>query len=45
MAETLATTASHCGAVAFSGDPALGAPEDTVILKTVGEVDSGLLSG
>jgi hypothetical protein len=33
--------------VAFSraGDPALGDFEDAVILKTVGEVDSGLLAG
>ena len=37
----------HCGAIAFSrtGDPALGDFDDAVILKTVGEVDSGLLSG
>jgi hypothetical protein len=28
-----------------TGDPALGDFEDAVILKTVGEVDSGLLSG
>jgi hypothetical protein len=36
----------HCGAIAFSrtGDPALGDFEDAVILKTVGEVDVGLLS-
>ena len=36
----------HCGAIAFSrtGDPALGDFEDAVILKTVGEVDIGLLS-
>ena len=34
-------------AIAFSrtGDPALGDFEDAVILKAVGEVDSGLLSG
>jgi hypothetical protein len=33
-------------AIAFSrtGDPALGDFEDAVILKAVGEVDSGLLS-
>ena len=36
----------HCEAIAFSrtGDPALGDFEDAVILKTVGEVDIGLLS-
>jgi hypothetical protein len=34
------------GAIAFSrtGDPALGEFEDAVILKTVGEVDVGLLT-
>ena len=47
MADALATTEGHCGAIAFSraGDPALGDFEDAVILKTVGEVDSGLLAG
>ena len=47
MADALAATEGHCGAIAFSrtGDPALGDFEDAVILKTVGEVDSGLLSG
>lgn len=47
MAETLATTEGHCGAIAFSrtGDPALGDFEDAVILKAVGEVDSGPLAG
>jgi hypothetical protein len=47
MAESLATTEGHCGAIAFSrtGDPALGDFEDAVILKAVGEVDSGLLAG
>jgi len=46
MASSLAKTAGHCGAIAFSrtGDPALGDFEDAVILKTVGEVDVGLLS-
>jgi hypothetical protein len=46
MASSLAATEGHCGAIAFSrsGDPALGDFEDAVILKTVGEVDSGLLS-
>jgi hypothetical protein len=36
----------RCGAIAFSrtGDPALGDFEDAVILKTIGEVDIGLLS-
>ena len=40
-------TEGHCGAIAFSrtGDPALGDFEDAVILKAVGEVDSGLLTG
>ena len=47
MADSLAKTEGHCGAIAFSrtGDPALGDFEDAVILKTVGEVDVGLLSG
>jgi hypothetical protein len=47
MAGLLAAEEGHCGAIAFSrtGDPALGDFEDAVILKTVGEVDSGLLSG
>lgn len=47
MAGSLAAMEGHCGAIAFSrtGDPALGDFEDAVILKTVGEVDSGLLSG
>jgi hypothetical protein len=46
MAGTLAVAEGHCGAIAFSriGDPALGHFEDAVILKTVGEVDIGLLS-
>jgi hypothetical protein len=46
MATSLATKEGHCGAIAFSrtGDPALGDFEDAVILKTVGEVDIGLLS-
>ena len=35
MADFLATTEGHCGAIAFSrtGDPALGDFEDAVILK------------
>jgi hypothetical protein len=47
MAETLATTEGHCGAIAFSGagDPALGDFEGAVVLKAVGEVDGGLLAG
>jgi hypothetical protein len=47
MAEALAATDCHCGAIAFSrsGDPAMGDFEDAVILKTIGEVDSGLLTG
>ena len=46
MADSLAKTEGHCGAIAFSrtGDPALGDFEDAVILKAVGEVDVGLLS-
>jgi hypothetical protein len=46
IASSLAATEGHCGAIAFSrtGDPALGDFEDAVILRTVGEVDSGLLS-
>jgi hypothetical protein len=42
----LAKAEAHCGAIAFSrtGDPALGDFDDAVILKTVGEVDAGLLS-
>jgi len=46
MAGSLAAMEGHCGAIAFSrtGDPALGDFEDAVILKTVGEVDIGLLS-
>jgi hypothetical protein len=46
MAGSLAKMEGHCGAIAFSrtGDPALGDFEDAVILKTVGEVDIGLLS-
>ena len=47
MASTMAAMEGHCGAIAFSrtGDPALGDFEDAVILKTVGEVDAGLLTG
>jgi hypothetical protein len=46
LAASLAKTDGHCGAIAFSrtGDPALGEFEDAMILKTVGEVDIGLLS-
>jgi hypothetical protein len=46
MATSLAAKEGHCGAIAFSrtGDPAPGDFEDAVILKTVGEVDIGLLS-
>lgn len=45
MAKSLAATEPHCGALAFSrtGDPTLGDFEDAVILKTIGEVDEGLL--
>jgi hypothetical protein len=47
MAGKLAAEEGHCGAIAFSrtGDRALGDFEDAVILKTVGEVDSGALAG
>jgi hypothetical protein len=47
LADSLATTEGHCGAIAFSrtGDPALGDFEDAVILKMVGEVDAGPLAG
>jgi len=46
MAKNLAATAPHCGALAFSrtGDPTVGDFEDAVILKTIGEVDEGLLT-
>jgi hypothetical protein len=46
MADLLAKRERHCWAIAFSrtGDPALGDFEDAVILKTVGEVDTGLMS-
>jgi hypothetical protein len=46
MAGSLAKEDGHCGAIAFSrtGDPTLGDFEDAVILKTIGEVDTGLLS-
>jgi hypothetical protein len=46
MATSLAGKEGHSGAIAFSrtGDPALGEFQDAVILKTVGEVDIGLLS-
>jgi hypothetical protein len=47
MTGSLAVAEGHCGAIAFSrtGDPAPGEFEDAVILKTVGEVDVGLLTG
>jgi hypothetical protein len=46
MAGSLAKMEGHCGAIAFSrtGDPSLGDFEDAVILKTIGNVDIGLLS-
>jgi hypothetical protein len=46
LAGSLAVVEGHCGAIAFSrtGDPALGDFEDAMILKTIGEVDIGLLS-
>jgi hypothetical protein len=46
LAESLATAEGHCGAIAFSRtrNSALGDFADAVILKTVGQVDSGLLT-
>jgi hypothetical protein len=46
VAASLAKKDGHCGATAFSrtGDPALGDFDDAVVLKTVGEVDVGLVS-
>jgi hypothetical protein len=46
LANSLAKREGHCGAIAFSrtGDPAVGDFEDAVILKTMGDVDVGLLS-
>jgi hypothetical protein len=45
-ASSLAKMEGHCGVIASSrtGDPALGDFDDAVILKTVGELDAGLLS-
>ena len=45
MANALALSEGHCGAIAFSrtGDPAIGEFDDAVILKTVGDVDGGLV--
>jgi hypothetical protein len=47
MANALAISEGHCGAIAFSrtGDPAIGEFDDAVILKTVGEVDGALVGG
>jgi hypothetical protein len=47
LANALAVSESHCGAIAFSrtGDPAIGEFDDAVILKTVGEVDGELVAG
>jgi hypothetical protein len=46
LANSLAQSEGHCGAIAFSraGDSAVGDFEDAVILKTMGDVDVGLLS-
>jgi hypothetical protein len=46
MAGSLAAMEGHCGAIAFSrtGDPAFGDFDDALILKAIGEVDSGLLT-
>jgi hypothetical protein len=45
IAKSLATMEAHCGAIAFSrtGDPMIGEFDDAVVLKTVGEVDGGLV--
>lgn len=45
LANSLATMDAHCGAIAFSrsGDPAIGEFDDAVVLRTVGEVDGGLV--
>jgi hypothetical protein len=47
LPSSLAVEAGHCGAIAFprTRDPALGDFEDGVILRTVDEVDTGLLTG
>ena len=47
MANALAVSDGHCGAIAFSrtGDPAIGEFDDAVILKTVGEIDGELVGG
>jgi hypothetical protein len=45
MANFLAATDAHCGAIAFSrtGDPAIGEFDGAVILKTVGDVEGALV--
>ena len=47
MANALAVSEGHCGAIAFSrtGDPAIGEFDDAIILKTVGDVDGELVAG
>jgi hypothetical protein len=47
MANAFALMEHHCGAIAFSrtGDPGIGEFDDAVILKTVGDVDGGLVAG
>lgn len=47
MANSLAAMDAHCGAIAFSrtGDPAVGEFDDAVVLKTVGDVDGGVVEG
>ena len=44
VATILAADPGNCGAIAFSrsGDPSLGDFEDAVIIRSFGEVDSGL---
>ena len=44
VATILAADPANCGAIAFSrsGDPSLGDFEDAVIIRSFGEVDSGL---
>jgi hypothetical protein len=47
MASVMAAATGNCGAIAFSrtGDPSIGDFEDAKVLKTFGDVDTGLLGG
>ena len=47
MANPLAVSEGHCGAIAFSrtGDTAIGEFDDAVILKSVGDVDGESVRG